>query len=200
MPATTSRLVEIQPVIRSTFLPSYSDISIIIPQLYGVIQWLENLLVAWSFLLRRNCMDIWPLSPSWPHKHAGLYFSAFHQTDMRDLYPCRFLLTVFLTVLRVCFPHMAYLLSLTVRIVKSRSESLLFSYKHISMFLDSWGRGYTHLPVSSGRKYTVLRILIQKPISLQKMRKLLWGKQLEVTLLLKRFPASKGTQHFQMTE
>lgn len=38
VPATTSRPVEIQPVIRSTFLPSYSDISIIIPQLYGVIQ------------------------------------------------------------------------------------------------------------------------------------------------------------------
>lgn len=83
VPATTSRLVEIKPVILSTFLPNYSDISTIIPQLYGIIQWVGNLHIAWSLLLRRNGRDIPPLSQSWPNKPAGLYCSASHQTDMR---------------------------------------------------------------------------------------------------------------------
>lgn len=102
VPATTSRLVEIKPVILSTFLPNYSDISTIIPQLYG-IQWVGNLHIAWSLLLRRNCRDIPTLSQSWPNKPAGLYCSAYHQADMRGLSTCWFLLTMFLTVLRVCY-------------------------------------------------------------------------------------------------
>lgn len=103
VPATTSRLVEIKPVILSTFLPNYSDISTIIPQLYGIIQWVGNLHIAWSLLLRRNGRDIPPLSQSWPNKPAGLYCSASHQTDKCGLSTCWFLLTVFLTVLRVCY-------------------------------------------------------------------------------------------------
>lgn len=204
VPATTSRPVEIQPVIRSTFLPSYSDISIIIPQLYGVIRWLENPLIAWSFLLRRNCLDIWPHSLSWPHKHAGLYFSAFHQTDMRGLSTCWFLLAVFLTVLRVCCRRLLsprdLLAFINPKNCQVQEWVLIFLLQTHQYVPGLVGEGVCTSSSIIWGKYTVLRILIQKPISLQKTRKLLWRKQLEVTLLLKRFPASKGTQHFQMTE